>query len=94
MEFCSVSTRKLHYSADKTRRLVRSLIGSRCEVCAVDGTTVDKALGIHERYGYSFYDSVIVASALESGCDYLFSEDMRSGQTIQGTTIVNIFSER
>jgi predicted nucleic acid-binding protein len=36
----------------------------------------------------------MVASALESGCEYLLSEDMADGQVIEGElTIRNIFSE-
>ena len=45
-------------------------------------TTISDALRIANRYGYSFYDSLIIAAALESGCSVLFSEDMQAGQVI------------
>ena len=41
----------------------------------------------------SFYDALIVASAIEAGCDTLYSEDMQHGRTIGGVAIVNPFFE-
>ena len=50
------------------------------------------ALRIHNEYKYSYYDSLMIASALESGCLYLFSEDMADGQVINSrVTIRNVF---
>jgi predicted nucleic acid-binding protein len=54
---------------------------------------VVEALTIHEKYGYSYYDSLMVASALKQECQYLFSEDMSDGQVIERSlTIKNIFT--
>lgn len=50
-------------------------------------------LEIQTRYGYSFYDSLIVAAALGAGCTTLYSEDMQDGQRIEGLTIRNPFAE-
>jgi len=52
----------------------------------------EKALEIAERYGYTIYDSLVIAAALESRCSILYSEDMRGGQKIEGLTILNPFS--
>ncbi len=41
-------------------------------------------LNVAERYGFSVYDSMIVAAALQAGCDTLYSEDMQHGQSIDG----------
>lgn len=41
----------------------------------------------------SFYDALIVASAIGSGCDVLYSEDMQHGRSIGGLAIVNPFLE-
>ena len=46
--------------------------------------THGEALRIAERYGYSIFDSSIVASALEAGSDTLWSEGMQHGVTIDG----------
>lgn len=50
------------------------------------------AVGISRDLGYSFYDSLILASAIESGCDTLLTEDMQDGQVVGRVTIRNPFS--
>lgn len=52
-----------------------------------------RALGVQSRYGYSFYDSLIVASALAAGCSILYSEDMQDGHVIETVTIRNPFTD-
>jgi predicted nucleic acid-binding protein len=52
-----------------------------------------RALAVQSRYEYTFYDSLIIAAALEADCDRLLSEDMQHGQRIDGLTIVNPFLE-
>ena len=53
-----------------------------------------RGLRLQAQYGYSFYDSLIVAAALEAGCARLYSEDLRHGQRVDQLTIHNPFSER
>jgi predicted nucleic acid-binding protein len=48
-------------------------------------------LELHERFDISYYDSLIVATAIECQCSYLFSEDLQDGQVFDGVTVVNIF---
>jgi predicted nucleic acid-binding protein len=43
------------------------------------------------RYGYSIYDALILAAALEADCDVLYTEDMQNGQVIGPLTIRNPF---
>lgn len=52
-----------------------------------------RALALQERYTFSFYDSLIVAAALEAGCRRLLTEDLHSGQQIDGLTIQNPFTD-
>jgi predicted nucleic acid-binding protein len=49
------------------------------------------ALKIKKDVGYSFYDSLIVAAAVQTGCNILYSEDMQHGQLVAGLRIVNPF---
>lgn len=54
--------------------------------------TVFRACDIAERYGFSFYDSMIVTAALECECKTLYSEDLQHKQIIDGKlTIFNPF---
>ena len=50
--------------------------------------TINKAISIADRYGYSFYDSLIIAAALETNCSVLYSEDMQDGQIIAGVLTI------
>ncbi|GGF24542.1 ribonuclease VapC [Aliidongia dinghuensis] len=55
--------------------------------------THDTGLALAERYGFSVYDAMIVASALHAGCDTLWSEDMQHGMALdEGLRIVNPFA--
>ena len=45
--------------------------------------TIKEALSIAEKTKYSFYDSLIIASALEAECTILYSEDMQHNQLIE-----------
>lgn len=50
------------------------------------------ALDLKTRYQFGWYDSIIVASALDAGCTLLYSEDMNHGLVVEGTLqIVNPF---
>jgi predicted nucleic acid-binding protein len=49
------------------------------------------ARSLAERHRFSFYDALIVAAAIEAGCDTLYTEDMRHGQTIGALRIRNPF---
>jgi predicted nucleic acid-binding protein len=51
-----------------------------------------RAVEVRARYRYSFYDSLIIAAALEAGCTRLYSEDLQHGQRIDRLTIVNPFA--
>lgn len=50
-----------------------------------------RALELQNRYRFSFYDSLIIAAALEAGCKTLFSEDLQHGQQIEQLTVCNPF---
>jgi predicted nucleic acid-binding protein len=52
---------------------------------------IRKASFLREQYRLSFWDGLIVASALASGATVLYSEDMHDGLTVEGLTIVNPF---
>lgn len=52
-----------------------------------------RGLDIQGRYGYGFYDSLIIAAALEAGCTRLLTEDMQAGQRIETLTIEDPFAE-
>lgn len=48
----------------------------------VHETTINQAIKLVKKYKYSYWDCLVVASALENGCSVLFTEDMQHGQVI------------
>jgi len=59
---------------------------------SLDYQTYAIAFDVRQKYNISYWDSLVIASALESGCDTLYSEDMQDGQLIDGVLrIVNPF---
>jgi predicted nucleic acid-binding protein len=50
--------------------------------------TIQCCIGIRERYGFHWYDSMILSSALENGCTVVYSEDMQNGQRIEGSLLI------
>lgn len=55
--------------------------------------TIKNAWDVKLRYHYSIYDSLIIASALEAGCNILYSEDLQHNQLIEGKLrIINPFA--
>lgn len=84
------------------RKFTRSLSPSDCRryldqvlvpLCTVHSTMAlyARALELAERWGYSFYDSLIVSAALHANCQTLYSEDLQHRQVIQPLTIMNPF---
>ena len=49
------------------------------------------AVALAGSHGFSFYEALVVASALEAGCDTLLTEDLQAGRRVDGLNIVNPF---
>lgn len=58
---------------------------------ALDAGVLARAWIIEDRYGISFWDSLIVAAARVAGCRYLLTEDLQRGQELDGVMVVNPF---
>lgn len=71
------------------------IIESVLEICpnppALSLETHRASLRVCERYRFSIYDGLIVASAIQAGCTTLFTEDLQHGQIIDGLRIENPF---
>jgi predicted nucleic acid-binding protein len=89
-EVCSNLIRKAHFSEEATRELVLSFY-DRYEVVGIDKEILLQSSRIREKHNFSFWDSLVVACAVQSGADILYSEDMQDGFILEETTIVNPF---
>ncbi len=57
----------------------------------IDHPTVETAWAIESRYGFTYRDALIVASAQQQGCRYVLSDDLRHGQQVDSVQILNPF---
>jgi len=53
--------------------------------------TVKKSWNVFQNGNYSYYDSLIIASALENKCSVLYTEDLNNGHIIENLKIINPF---
>jgi predicted nucleic acid-binding protein len=93
-EFVAVARRKLHRSWEEVRRALDILRVFCPAPVPLTIETHERAIQIAERYGYSIFDSLVIAAALDAGVSTLYSEDMRDGQSIDALTIRNPFSRQ
>jgi predicted nucleic acid-binding protein len=64
---------------------------SRFRIQEMNWAVLQRALRVREAHGFSFWDSAVVAAALELGCERLYTEDLKHGQVVMGIEIVNPF---
>lgn len=82
-EFAAVAIRKI----EMPLRDVVEFLGTVRAVCDVEPVTLathDRGIEISGRYGFSLYDSMLIASALNAGLNKFYSEDLQHGQLIGG----------
>lgn len=91
-EFTSVAHRKRQRSWPEIEAAVSVIRMQLPDVIPLTVDTHASALTLARDHGLSFYDALIVSSAIESGCDILYSEDLQDGRRFPGLTIVNPFS--
>ena len=93
-ELYVVLTRKLSpplSSEDALDEVKKLDMGARTVV--VKPSMVFDAVRIHRENNISFWDALIVSSAVHGGCKVIFTEDLNHGQVIEGVRIENPFRE-
>ena len=58
---------------------------SSYEVVNINKNTLITASDLRIKYSLSYWDSIIVSSAIQSGCSKLYSEDMQNKQIFNDT---------
>ena len=88
-EFYVNATTKFKLPHDKVVRILESL--DSYPVLAVTEGVFWAALQIKERYRLSYWDSAIIAAAVELECHTVYSEDLNHGQSYAGIRVINPF---
>src|SRR5688572_28296805 len=90
-EVCINLIKKAGYAEADVRALIDSFF-AKYAVMPLDRQSLVLASELRERHSLSYWDSTIVASALNAGAAVLYSEDMQHGLVINGSLrIVNPF---
>lgn len=93
-EKVNVCLRRLNLSKEEAFAHGQKLLNTY-KVVNLYSSTIMKAFKLSFKYSFSYWDSLIVAAALENDCKVLFSEDMQSGLIIESNlTIVNPFKSQ
>ena len=82
-EFHWVLKRKYKIDEAGIKERVSNGILKIVKVIPVDLKSYQNAYNIRENYSFSYWDSIIVASALGNECEILYSEDMQHNQVVE-----------
>lgn len=90
-EFFNVVTRRIPnpLSVEEAEGVIDLV--SILPVVGIDISLVRRAIATHRRYGIAYWDSLIIAAAERAACTHVLSEDLNSGQSYHGITVVNPF---
>jgi len=88
-EFYVISTNKLKADHFIVKNIIHNF--RNIETVNNDLELIEQAIDISVISQISFWDSLIIAAAEKSNCEFVFSEDLNSGQTYRGVMVVNPF---
>jgi predicted nucleic acid-binding protein len=92
-EFVTVTTRKKILNYVQASAAVKELF-LELSVETIDQSVIQNAITLAEKYRYSYFDSLMVASALAADCSILYSQDMHHDQVIEKKLkIINPFHQ-
>lgn len=90
-EFFAATTRKLLCTKEKAKEYIENFSES-FTVEQVSVPLILKAINISIKNQFSFWDSLILAAAIQTGCIICYSEDLTNGQIVDGVKILNPFT--
>ena len=92
-EFANAATRKFAqcFTTDECKQFIDAAMQPLNRVSS-SPALINAALDLQSETHYSFYDSLVLAAALQAGADVLYTEDLQHNQLVGGTLrIVNPF---
>ncbi len=91
-EFYVVATAKLKADPVIVKNIVHNF--HNMELVKIDLELIEQAIDISVLSKISFWDSLIIAAAEKSNCEYVVSEDLNTGQLYRGVKLINPFAEK
>lgn len=90
-ELANICIKKLRLDLINVGKIITN-ISESCSVSLINNVTIQNALKLAKSYHFSYFDSLILASALESECKIIYSEDLQHNQLInKRLRIINPF---
>ncbi len=87
-EFINVMSKKKKNEHQVVANAVKELLAA-FTISYITVGTIELALSISNKHNYAYYDSLIIASAIESNCNVLFTEDMHDEHIINKNLTIN-----
>jgi len=87
LQECHVNLVRKDVPVEKSQRRVSRYL--QWMVVENSRSLLSKSFEVQARWGFSFWDSGIVAAALRAGVDELWTEDLQDGQKIESLTVRN-----
>ena len=87
-EVCCNLLRKANYSEAEIQQTIRNF-QARYPILNVTADVIRHASSLRESYSFSYWDSLIIATAINADCAVVYSEDMQNGLHIDNLTIIN-----
>ena len=89
-EVCVNLIKKANFSENQVQNLIKGFAQIH-NIIEIDLNILLNASILRTKYLFSFWDSVIIASALSVNIEQLYSEDMQHGLKVEGLQIINPF---
>lgn len=90
-EFINVLLKRWKYPKEKIGMIITEVLNT-CELFPNTQSTYLKGVELANKYQFQLFDAIIIASALESGCDTLYTEDLQHKQVVENKlAIINPF---
>jgi predicted nucleic acid-binding protein len=90
-EFANVMTKKMRRPWEEVERFLAVIRIGFPKVAPLTVETHAAAVALARDHSLAFYDALILASAIDAGCDTLYSEDFQHGRRFGDCLIVNPF---
>lgn len=84
-----LTQRRRLMAVDQARGYLKTL--APWATAPLDAKTTERAFAVEDETGYSWWDSLMLASALLAECRLFVSEDLANGRTVSGLLIASPF---
>ena len=88
-EYFVTATKKMGISAEDCSEHIHYF--TRMNLVTISVEIIQQAILLHRKHAFSFWDALVIQSAIFSECTHLYSEDLQHNQIIHGIRIINPF---